>query len=125
MVVRMVSVTFVPLQASLAVGTSKTKAVPHWTVLLVAQMMTGGVVSTFVTVWLQVLVLPHASVASQVRVMTCGQTPLVAVLRMVTATLVPLQEPTTVGGSKLHGVPQLTVLLIAQVSTNVAAQAEV
>src|SRR6059058_990239 len=73
---------------------------------------TGGVVSTTVTVWLHVLVLPHTSVASQVRVMVIGQTPLVTVLRTVMAALLPLQRSKAVGGSKLQTEPHATVLLL-------------
>jgi len=49
----------------------------HAIVLFVGQVMTGGVVSVTVMVWLAVLVLPHASLAVQVRVMllACGQAP--------------------------------------------------
>ena len=63
-----VMVTFVPQQASKAVGSSKLQVEPHSTVLLLAQVITGGVVSSTVTVWLQVLLLPQQSVAFQVRV---------------------------------------------------------
>jgi len=42
-------------------------------------MMTGELELCTVTVWLQLVLLPHASVISQLRVMTCGQTPLVTV----------------------------------------------
>jgi len=117
-------VTFV-LQASLAVGASKVQAVPHWTVLLVAQVSTGGVVSTTDTIWLQVLVLPQASVANQVRVMTRGQIPLVTVLSTVSVTFAPLQLSLTVGASKVQAVPQLTVLLVAQLRTKAGGQAAV
>jgi hypothetical protein len=65
-VARTTTRTFVPLHASEAVGGSKSHTDPHSTVLLEAQVMTGGVVSTSVTVWLQVLLLPKESVASQV-----------------------------------------------------------
>ena len=49
----------------------------HAIVMLAGQVMTGGVVSVTVMVWLAVLVLPHASLAVQVRVMllACGQAP--------------------------------------------------
>jgi hypothetical protein len=117
-------VTFV-LQASLAIGASKVQAVPHWTVLLVAQTTRGGVVSTTDTIWLQVLVLPQASVANQVRVMIRGQTPLVTVLSTVSVTFVPLQLSLTVGASKVQAVPQLTVLLVAQLRTKAGGQAAV
>jgi hypothetical protein len=60
----MVMVTL-PL-VSPAVGASKVQAVPHSTVLLVlGHEMTGAVESTTVTVWLQRLKLPQASVACQ------------------------------------------------------------
>src|ERR1039458_4899140 len=84
---------------------------------LVGQLMTGGVVSTTVTVWLQVLVFPQASMTSQVWVMTCGQTPLVTVLATVLTTFEPLQASVTIGALKLHSVPHCTVLLLAHVST--------
>ena len=45
-----VMVTFVPQQASNAVGASKVHAVPHWTVLFGAQVATGGVVSLTITI---------------------------------------------------------------------------
>src|ERR1039457_2291956 len=77
----------------------------------------GGWLFTTVTVWLQVLVLPQASVASQVWMITCGQTPLVMVLTTVIATFVPLQASEAVGASKLHAVPHFTVLLFAHAST--------
>lgn len=48
-----VIVTFVPQQASTAVGWPKVQALPHSTILLLAQVMTGGVVSTTVTFWVQ------------------------------------------------------------------------
>src|SRR5258707_3508550 len=58
----------VPL-LSVAVGASKVQAAPCSTVLLVLlHVMTGAVVSTTVTFWLQELLLPQASVACQVRV---------------------------------------------------------
>ena len=69
MVPTMLIVTFVPQQASSAVGLSNDHESPHSTTLLVAQVMTGGVVSTTVTVWLQLpttvpkqLVICHAAV---------------------------------------------------------------
>ncbi len=67
-----------------------------------------------VTIWLQVLVLPQTSPATQVRVMTSGQTPFVTVLRMESVRLVPLQLSVAVGGSKLQAVPHRIVLLVAQ-----------
>src|SRR5438876_468946 len=55
MVLRRVTVTFVPQQSSWAEGSSKVQVEPHSTVLLEAQENTGGVVSAMVTVWLQVI----------------------------------------------------------------------
>src|SRR6266850_2736160 len=80
----------------------------------------GGVVSTTVTVWLQVLLWPHGSMACQVRVMACGQRPLVTVLRIVTARFAPLQVSLAAGESKLQAVPQMTVLLALQVKVGEA-----
>ncbi len=81
------------------------------------QVKTGGVVSTTVTVWLQVAMLVHTSWICQVRVMTIGQIPLVTVSSTVRVTLVPLHAPKAVGESKLQVVPQLTVLLVGQLGT--------
>src|SRR2546430_13646924 len=99
----MMMATLVSLQASKAVGGSKLQGSPQGTVLFVAQVSAGGVVSTTVTVWLHVLVLPQASVASHVRVMSGGQTPLVAVPRTAMVTFVPLQVSLAAGGSKHQG----------------------
>src|SRR6266403_2096277 len=60
-------VKLVPQQRSTALGGSKLQAAPHSTVLLVAQVNTGGVVSTMVTVWLQVALFEQQSVACQIR----------------------------------------------------------
>ena len=76
----------------------------------------GGTQDTTVTIWLQVLVLPQRSVTVQVRVITCGHTPLVAVVE-VRVTLVPLQLSVATSTSKLQLVPQLTVLLVPQAMT--------
>src|SRR5580765_4250664 len=83
-----VMVTFVPQQTSEAEGASKLQAEPHWTVLFVAQVITGGVVSTTVTVWLHETVLEQQSVACHVRVTTSEQAaPLVIVPVTATVTL--------------------------------------
>src|SRR6266481_1602242 len=58
-------------QVSLAVGVSKVRLpTPHSLVLLPEQEMLGAAVSTVAMVWLQVLVLPHWSVATQARLAT-------------------------------------------------------
>src|SRR4051812_10251401 len=73
--------TLVPSQLSNTAGVIRESGAPHSMVTLVAQVRAGGVVSTTVMVWLQVLKLPHWSVARQVRTATrlVGQ-PTVAVL---------------------------------------------
>src|SRR5579885_3000725 len=68
-------VTLAPLHASVAVGASKLQVVPHSTVLLAAQLSTGGVVSMTVTAWPHTMWPPQASVASQVLVMTVPTEP--------------------------------------------------
>src|SRR5437773_2103392 len=68
-----VMVTLVPQQASYAVGGVKLHGVPQMTPTPEAQATSGGVVSTTVTVWLQVLVLPQQSLASHVRVILSPQ----------------------------------------------------
>src|SRR5207248_7628936 len=111
-------VTLVPLQRSEAVGGSKAQEVPHSKVRFGAQTMMGGVVSTTVTICMQVLVLPQLSVATQVRVAlkVFPHRALVTVVSTVTVTLVPL-PPVVVGGSKVHDAPHSTVLLDAHVIT--------
>src|SRR6266404_792221 len=104
-----------PPLLSVAVGTSKVQAAPCSTVLLVLlHVMTGAVVSTTVTLWLQELLLPQASVACQVRVASkvlpqCPVT-LVTVLRIVIVAL-PLLS-VALGASKVQGAPCSTVLLV-------------
>ena len=80
------------------------------TVLLVlAQLITGAVVSTMFTVWLHCELFPHASIAAQVRVASnvLPQCPvvLVTVLIMVMVTL--LLTSVAVGASKRPGSPEL------------------
>src|SRR5213593_3610025 len=87
-----------------------------------AQIITGGVLSTTVTVWLHVAVLLQQSVACQVAVITCEHGPagvpsgftLVAVLTSVIVTFVQPQGSLTVGGSNVQFEPHSTVLFVAQ-----------
>src|SRR2546422_993625 len=100
---------------SVAVGGLKLQAAPCSTVLLVLlQVITGAVVSTIVTFWLHVLVLPQASVACHVRVASnvLPQWPVtfVTVLTMVIV-LLPLLS-VAVGASKLQAAPCSTVLFV-------------
>src|SRR5438046_1623518 len=101
---------------SVAVGWSKLQAVPSWTVLLVLlQLMTGGMVSMTLTVWLHWALLPQTSVAAQVRVaskvLPQGLAVLVSVLTTVMARLVPPLS-VAVGMSKLQAVPSCALLLV-------------
>src|SRR5436190_1576381 len=116
MLVTVLSIVIVLLPLlSVAVGASKVQAAPCSTALLVLlQVMTGAVVSTIVTFWLQVLLLPQASVAAQVRaaskvVPQCPVT-LVTVLTIVML-LLPLLS-VAVGASKVQATPCSTVLLV-------------
>ena len=61
----------------------------------------------------------------QIRVATCGHTPLVTVLWTTTGTLVPRQASKALGVSKLQLVLQLTVLLLEQVITGGAVSTTV
>src|SRR5881628_2232259 len=111
----MVMVTFP--HVSLALGASKDQVLVHSTVLLGTQVMVGGVVSSTVTVWLHSAVLPQASVARQVRVVSkvLPQWP----VRLVTVpTMVMVTSPQVslaVGGSKDQMLVHSTVLLGTQV----------
>src|SRR5439155_93452 len=99
-------------QLSVAAGALKVQEVPHSGFLSGAQVMTGSVVSTMVTVWLHMAVLPQASVACQVRVASNvePQWPvvLVAVLKMVIVGAPQLSV--ALGASKVQAAPHSTVL---------------
>src|SRR5256885_11694357 len=117
----MATMTFVPSQMSKALGVVKFQAIPHSTIKLLPQVNCGGVVSRTVTLWLQVLELPHWSLALHVRVATrlVGQfTPvrLVVVLRMATITLVPSQISNALGAVKFQAIPHSTTKLLPQVN---------
>jgi hypothetical protein len=112
------TVTLVPQQVSEAAGSSKVQASPRLTVLLLEQVITGGVVSTTVTVWLHVLLRLEQSTASQVRVMVSEHwLPLVTVSKTLTVTLEPQQRSKAAGASKVQTEPHSTVLLVEQVMT--------
>src|SRR5207244_1643797 len=113
-----VIVTLVPQQASVAEGGSKLQVLPHSTVLLVAQVKTGGCVATAVTVWLQVALLLQQSVACQVAVAEYEQSLPVVTMLETMACAGTQQPPEALGGSKLHVLPHSTVLLVAQVKTS-------
>ena len=88
-------------------------------------MITGGLVSVIVTVWLHVELRLEQSVACHVRMISCEQgllgVPsgfvLVTVFKTVIVTFVPQQASTALGGSKLQAKPHSTVLLDLQVIT--------
>src|SRR5260221_10463107 len=86
-----VTVTLVPLQASKAVGGVKVQGESHGKPTGEGQLIVGGVLSITATLWLHVLVFPHGSVTTQVRVITLGQIPLVTVPSTAIVRLVPQQ----------------------------------
>lgn len=86
------------------------------------QVITGGVVSTIVTVWLQLVVEPQPSVIVQFFVANFGQVPLVEMLVVVTKILVVVpatllvQQVVTVGVLNVQVLPHCTVLLVGQMT---------
>src|SRR5882672_3300685 len=102
-------------QLSVAVGVPKLQLEPHSTVRLVGQdVNTGGVVSTMTTVWLQLAVLPAQSVTSQLRVINCGQVPLVFVSMIMSVTFVPQHALVARGSSNVQAEPHSFVLFGGQ-----------
>src|SRR5437660_5089142 len=93
-------------------GGLKRQSVPQATVLFAEHPIVGGVVSTTVTVWLQVLVLSHRSMTCHSRVISSSQgVPLVTVSSTVMVMSGPPHGPSSaVGGSKSQAVPHSTVL---------------
>jgi hypothetical protein len=106
-------------QLSVAVGGVNVHVLPHWNVRLLAHAMTGGTLSTIVTVWLQFVALPQQSVSDHVRVTTTGHWPGVLVKVLVTAMVTGLvqQSSIAVGGLNVSAVPQLIVLFVGQIAT--------
>src|SRR5712691_5535264 len=100
---------------SVAVGASKVQAAPSSIVLFVLlQVITGAVVSTTVTFWLQKALLPQRSVACQIRVASkvVPQWPVVLVTVLtIVIVLVPLLS-VAVGASKVQAAPNSTVLFV-------------
>src|SRR4051812_23265605 len=115
-------VTFVPQQASNAVGVSKVQPVPHSSVRATPQLMLGGLVSMSVTISVQNDEFEQQSVACQLRVMTWGQGPFVTALTSVTVTLAQ-QASNAVGGTSVQppgvpaALPHLYVWLLLHVIT--------
>ena len=115
-----VTVTLVS-HMSVAVGVPKMGAAPvtHASVWLEAQVTTGGVVSTTVTVWLHRLVLPQSSTTRQLRVAVKPHEPetLVTVLTVTSEMLLPPQGvfPSS-GGLKPHMLPHSADLFDEHVS---------
>src|SRR5260370_21961285 len=64
---RPVMVTLVPQQASIAAGGVNAQAEPHCTVMLLAQVITGGVVSWSLSRWLQNAEVEQQSVIREER----------------------------------------------------------
>src|SRR5437867_3274050 len=100
-------------QVSLAVGGSKSQALPHSTVLSGLQAIVGAVLSSTRTVWLHsTLSLPQASVAFHVRVAlkVLPQWPVVLVIVLTMLMVTLPQVSLAVGGSKSHALPHSAVL---------------
>jgi hypothetical protein len=114
-------VTFVPVQRSAAVGMSKSHVAPDSTNLFPTQAISGGVVSTAVTVCVDMLLLPQASTICQILVAmnAKGQVTavFVAVLNTLVIRLVPDEQLSVATGmSKFHALPHSTILLVAFVT---------
>jgi len=110
-------VRFVPQQLSLAVGGSNSQLMPHWTVLLLAQLTTGGVVSFTVTYCVQYARVPTQSVIFQ----TAEYNALHGLLMFVNTpscvtvgALVQHGFGPTIGGSNSQAEPHSTDLSAAQ-----------
>src|SRR5438477_11525289 len=114
-------------QVWLAEGGSTAQGLEHSTVLLGTQRMVGLVVSTTVTFWLQSAVLPQASVARHVRVVSKvfpqWPTLLVTVLRMAMVTVPPVSL--AVGTSKSQTLEHSAVLLGTQLMVGVVVSSRV
>ena len=104
------TIRLVPQESAGALGGSKDQGVPNSTVRLVPQVMVGKVLSSTVTVCVQVFVRLHRSTAAHnlVAVKLLPQIGLVVVFRIKTM-LVP-HESIAVGVSKIHAVPHSLVL---------------
>jgi hypothetical protein len=109
------------VQQVVTTGRSNDHAVPHCTDLLVGHCTTRqGQHPRTVTVWLQLVVLPQASLMTQFWVMeSFGHAPLVWVVVGVMSTFVVVpginagQQDVATGTSNVHGVPHCTFLELA------------
>ena len=106
------TVTLVPQQREKAFGGLLVNGVPHSIVLLL-HVSIGGAVTIKVTACVQNAIEPRQSVTVQNLVTTGGQTVLLVPVMEVMVKFVPQQASKTVGGSKLHGASQMTVLFDA------------
>src|SRR3989442_12625696 len=86
-----------------------------WGLQFFVMPSSGTLVSCTVMVWLHVLELLQVSMAAHIRVAEkeFPQIGLVVVFR-TTIRLVPQESAGAEGGSNAHGLPRLTVLLVAQ-----------
>src|SRR5205823_5321486 len=103
---------------SVALGSSNVQAVPHSMLLPATHVITGGVVSTTVTVWLHCELLLQASVALQVRV-AMKVFPHVALVTVPTMAIVAVGPHTSValGSSNVQPVPHSMLLPATHVIT--------
>src|SRR5258707_5685787 len=110
----MIVIVLVPL-LSVAVGASKVQGLPNSIVLLVLlQVITGAVVSTTVTFWLQEAFFSNDSAATDTRVVSKLLPHRMAVLVTVLTIVIVLVPPVSVavGASKVQALPNSTVLLV-------------
>ena len=82
----------------------------HWTVTLLTQASEGATVSTVVIVWDAVTVLPHASTAVHVRVITFGQVAADTVCVYVSVAVVHTSVAVTAAGGGTGCVQGMTTL---------------
>jgi hypothetical protein len=108
----------VALHLSVAIGGSKSQALPCSTALLALQLITGAVMSTTLTVWLHCALLPQALVATQtlVALKVLPQAGFVTVLTTVIVLL-----PLAMGLSKVQAAPHCTVLLVLLLQSIIGA----
>jgi hypothetical protein len=85
--------------------------------------VTGGTVSTTVTVWVQFVLLPQLSETLHVQVKIFGQRPFETTFKTTVLIVGSQQVVVATGVSKVQSVPQDTVLLVGQTTLRIAGGA--
>ena len=99
-------VTFVPQHSSTAVGGSKLHTEPQGTILLAGQVSKGAVVSSTVTVWVQVVMLVLQSTTCHTPLNIFGHRLVETRLELIKVVTVFVQHPIElVGRSKSQKLP--------------------